>query len=400
MQKNNVRLGGVGALGGFTLVELLVVIAIIGVLIALLLPAVQAAREAARRATCSNNLKQVGLAVHNFHDTYLGLPPAALGRNGGKDATNGYGVGANYAGFWVLIMPFIEQQAIYDRFVTGIGSPDGYTGGVKPFYYNNVVWDSLDPALKKELASFGGYRCPTRRGGGEQASEHGEGATDGEEDAYAPQKGPSSDFAIVVATNELNGGEWYNFHNQNPTAASAVNMNLLGHRGPFRMAILPDVGTGFVGDPGARRPEGWQVRDTMAWWSDGSSNQFIVGEKHIFQGAFGLCNAAWNSAADAYRKQSEIGDCTYITGGGWRGIGGARVISQGSDDMLVATVTPIRRPSEDNLNHVRVPFGSWHPSVCQFLLGDGSVRAVTVTIGLTTYASFGHVSDGGTVSLP
>src|SRR5438093_12254790 len=84
---------------GFTLVELLVVIAIIGVLVALLLPAVQAAREAARRMSCSNQLKQLGLALQNYHDTYNAFPPA---RHAG---------GVNIC-WLVRILPYIEQGSV------------------------------------------------------------------------------------------------------------------------------------------------------------------------------------------------------------------------------------------------------------------------------------------------
>ncbi|TWT32755.1 DUF1559 domain-containing protein [Blastopirellula retiformator] len=123
-------------LSGFTLVELLVVIAIIGVLIALLLPAVQQAREAARRSQCQNNLKQLGLALHNFHDTFGALP------QGGYSSA----AGTNYrtmSGF-VPILPFLEQQNIHDQFT--ITSAVDHTD-------NSAAIQNL----------FEGYFCPSRR---------------------------------------------------------------------------------------------------------------------------------------------------------------------------------------------------------------------------------------------
>lgn len=90
-----------GSRSGFTLVELLVVIAIIGVLVALLLPAVQSAREAARRMQCSNNLKQVALAVHNYHDVHRFLPPAST--NATLSGSSGF----------AAILPYLEQTSIY-----------------------------------------------------------------------------------------------------------------------------------------------------------------------------------------------------------------------------------------------------------------------------------------------
>jgi len=100
---------------GFTLVELLVVIAIIGVLVALLLPAVQAAREAARRMSCSNNLKQIGLALHNYHDSFKRFPPAGINygwcqspANDGRKLFNSNGL--------MMLLPFVEQNALYNQY--------------------------------------------------------------------------------------------------------------------------------------------------------------------------------------------------------------------------------------------------------------------------------------------
>lgn len=103
---------------GFTLVELLVVIAIIGVLVAMLLPAVQAAREAARRSSCSNNLKQLGLGIHNYVDTYKALP-INFGY-GSTNTTSPQYNNTNDGRSWIVgILPFIEMNTLYDQILPG-----------------------------------------------------------------------------------------------------------------------------------------------------------------------------------------------------------------------------------------------------------------------------------------
>src|SRR5947208_1793995 len=95
---------------GFTLIELLVVVAIVAILIALLLPAVQQAREAARRSTCKNNLHQIGLALHNYQSTFNVFPPGVLGSTGTSSTTN-------LLHTWpTFILPFVEQQTLYSSY--------------------------------------------------------------------------------------------------------------------------------------------------------------------------------------------------------------------------------------------------------------------------------------------
>jgi prepilin-type N-terminal cleavage/methylation domain-containing protein len=114
---------------GFTLIELLVVIAIIAILIALLLPAVQQAREAARRSQCKNNLKQIGLAVHNYHETYSVIPPAWLPDWPYHDVNSAPGAIRNTIHFFLL--PFIDQNPLYQQ-ANGLGA--NVKGTVIPGY--------------------------------------------------------------------------------------------------------------------------------------------------------------------------------------------------------------------------------------------------------------------------
>jgi prepilin-type N-terminal cleavage/methylation domain-containing protein/prepilin-type processing-associated H-X9-DG protein len=144
----------------FTLVELLVVIAIIGILIALLLPAVQAAREAARRMTCTNKLKQFGIGMHNYHDTH-GSFPSGIAVDGGNKCPAQSGAAAGARATWaVQILPYIEQQALWNQFVQTEqftmnyehkGSSTNHALAIQP---NPAFWCPSDPFGKESATNY------------------------------------------------------------------------------------------------------------------------------------------------------------------------------------------------------------------------------------------------------
>ena len=180
---------------GFTLIELLVVIAIIAVLIALLLPAVQQAREAARRTQCKNNLKQLGLAMHNYHDTFLVFPPGQfqpLAKDHGNTSTTFLvltsfsGASTNRSCWMQRILPYIDQAPLFNTFAPMMSGPAGYAAN----------WPGANTILPALM-------CPTDPSGPKNATASGL-ANQGFSGNYSVCAG-STTFGVDGGGDKLNG---------------------------------------------------------------------------------------------------------------------------------------------------------------------------------------------------
>lgn len=184
---------------GFTLVELLVVIAIIGILIALLLPAVQAAREAARRAQCTNNLKQLGVSLHNYHDTYRGFPCGFMITNMAAPVTPEFGWGS-------LVLPFMEQAPLADQMRVTNGN------------LNNTI--NVMGRLDLAQTVLNAYRCPS--------------------DTAEDTNDRNGDFPAPLGTsNYVGSGGWgVNLSASNPLASDAHG--IYGANRSYRMRDVRD----------------------------------------------------------------------------------------------------------------------------------------------------------------
>ena len=297
---------------GFTLVELLVVIAIIGILVALLLPAVQAAREAARRTQCTNNLKQFGLALQNFHDTYKAMP-AARWRD--KHAT-----------WFAFVTPFLEASAEYQLW--------------------NVEKMYRDPANRAARTVYiPHYFCPSRRGGG------GEGL-------LAPPTAPS------VYTYQGSTGDY----------AGCYGKNIQGAVGT--PPVIPDDFGVFVTPQCFATSSCKSFKSTVAFKhvTDGLSKTFMVGEKQVPTTQYAILASPDDSIFE--------GDFV------------------GNHCRAAAILYP---PAENGEYEGDVPywggqFGSKHPGVTQFVLCDGSVKGVAVSVDLTVYEAYGTRNQAETAS--
>ena len=340
----------------FTLVELLVVIAIIGVLVALLLPAVQAAREAARRSSCGNNLKQLAIACHNYHDTFQVLPMNYARTPGNAHWADPPDPAHRSTSWMVQILPFVEQKPLYDMIDFNFDvrlDPRNGTVVNQPNNPSNAF------AARTVIPT---YLCPSdglnNRGLMERRQN-------------APNSGK------IWAVNNYKGvcgsnWAWGAFPTATPQAGSNLPNFNSTRWGNSQDGL--DAGNGIF-YRGGRADINRESCTPMAHIQDGTSNTLMIGEAiprwctHTwwwwFNGTTATTAVPLNNRAYCQTTASRTADLAAC----W-------------DDW------------PNNYS-----FMSQHPGGGLFALGDGSVRFVQQTIDLTLYRSLGTMQNGETASL-
>jgi prepilin-type N-terminal cleavage/methylation domain-containing protein len=332
-----------GSAAGFTLVELLVVIAIIGVLVALLLPAVQAAREAARRMSCSNNLKQMGLAAQNFNDVHNSLPPIDMG-----DC---------WATWAVFLMPHMDQQNSYQSW------------NLKKRYYNQPATAGgqlkihMCPSRQKGLRTGAGQGRTFSGGGGNLVGPPGY-------SDYAGCQGTTDHTVPSVAYDDdhFNGALRRVWEVQHMDRGNLVTLSRWGNANQ----VDPD-----------ETYEQWNYMSNLRFFTDGTSQTLLIGEQHVPVKSTSS-GPVWNGDLQSqYRRFAGHKGTQDPTTKRW------------SVEYRLCTdpnATAFEGQSWDLL------FGSTHPGACQFVFVDGSIHAISNTIDFETYHRLSLRSDGLTVS--
>ena len=323
---------------GFTLIELLVVIAIIAVLIALLVPAVQKVREAAARAQCQNNLKQIAIACHGYHDTYKRLPPGATGDYGMWNSNGGSGA-ADWGSSWkVFIFPYIEQGPIYSKWQ--FYSSSGYTNANNINLVNNNTI-SVYRCPSSVLPAFSPYS---------NTSGYLEMFT-----SYTGVSGASNDataYGVGGGTNSV-GGILFAYSKVTMTSITDGTSNTImiaEQSDHLRDANNQPVIGGF-GAITSQGPHGWTMGCNSSGQSDGRNNDRV-----------------FNCTTTRYA----------INQNGMSNSGGA-----GTNDNTGANI----------------PFSSGHTGGANFALADGSVRFVSSSIPVLTLQQASTRAGGEVVTL-
>jgi len=344
--------------GGFTLIELLVVIAIIAVLIALLLPAVQAAREAARRMQCTNNLKQLGLAIHNYESSIGSFPPAIQG---------GYGnVYMNYTGYSFLL-PYVEQGAAFGVFNFSLNS-----GGATPMQGWSQWGNSTAFAMQ-----FGIFLCPSNRATGEV------GATTS--DGWTVPRAAVTDYLF-------NGGA-----GRFALKGFGVD-NRLGPFGFDSATRIADITDGTSNTMLMGEAAGGNARNKNYAKGDGTSRVCLPLASYNASGPTYYDNLMF-MAYGRSRTWTVNGSTARIIGGVLARTVDAvdapyRVNDCGSEsitDAFPGTTPPAAGQKLPN-------FRSTHPGTTNFLFGDGTVRAVKDTITVSVYQALSTMGGGEVTS--